>query len=94
VDRVTAIVGLPGFAAALTAAIILWIAANLLASLSGLRPVDPPPFVWLQGALTTGALYVATLVLTTQRREEKLSSQREQLLLELAILNDKMPQIL
>jgi uncharacterized membrane protein len=89
VDRVTALVGLPGFAAALTAAIVLWIAANLLASLFGLRPVDPPPFVWLQGALTTGALYVATLILTTQRREDKLSSQRAQLLLELAILNDK-----
>jgi uncharacterized membrane protein len=89
VDRLTALVGLPGFAAALTVAIVLWIAANLLASWFGLRPVDPPPFVWLQGALTTGALYVATLILTTQRREEKLSSQREQLLLELAILNDK-----
>jgi uncharacterized membrane protein len=65
VDRLTALVGLPGFAAALTAAIVLWIATNLLASLFGLRPVDPPPFVWLQGALTMGALYVATLILTT-----------------------------
>ena len=89
VDRLTALVGLPGFAAVLTGAIILWIASNMLADFFGFRPVDPPPFVWLQGALTTGALYVATLILTTQRREEKLSSQREQLLLELAILNDK-----
>jgi uncharacterized membrane protein len=89
VDRLTALVGLPGFAAVLTGAIILWIASNMLASFFGFRPIDPPPFVWLQGALTTGALYVATLILTTQRREEKLSSQREQLLLELAILNDK-----
>jgi uncharacterized membrane protein len=55
----------------------------------GLRPIDPPPFVWLQDAITTGAPYVATLILTTQRREEKLSSQREQLLLELAIANDQ-----
>jgi uncharacterized membrane protein len=55
----------------------------------GLWIVDPPPFVWLQGAITTGALYVAILILTTQRREEQLSSQREQLLLELAILNDQ-----
>jgi uncharacterized membrane protein len=89
-DRLTALVGLPGFAAALTAAIVLWIAANLLASWFGLRSVDPPlPFFWLQGALTTAALYVATLILTTQRREEKLSSQRAQLLRELAVLNDK-----
>ena len=89
VDRLTALVGLPGFVAALAIAIVLWIAANILAGLFGLRPVDPPPFVWLQGAITTGALFVATLILTTQRREEQLSSQREQLLLELTIVNDQ-----
>ena len=89
VDRLTALVGLPGFVAALMIAIVLWIAANILTGLFGLRPVDPPPFVWLQGAITTGALFVATLILTTQRREEQLSSQREQLLLELVILNDQ-----
>jgi uncharacterized membrane protein len=32
---------------------------------------------------------VAILILTTQRREEQLSSQRGQLVLELAILNDQ-----
>jgi uncharacterized membrane protein len=72
-----------------TIAIVLWISVNLLSGLFGLWPIDPPPFVWLQGAITTGALYVAILILTTQRREEQLSSQRGQLLLELAILNDR-----
>jgi uncharacterized membrane protein len=89
VDRLTALVGLPGFVAVLTIAIVLWITSNMLAIFFGFRAADPPPFVWLQGSLTTGALYVATLILTTQRREEKLSSQRGQLLLELAILNDQ-----
>jgi uncharacterized membrane protein len=89
VDRLTALVGMPGFVAVLTTVIALWIAINVLAGIIGLRPVDPPPFVWLQDVITTGALYVATLILTTQRREEKLSSQREQLLLELAIANDQ-----
>jgi uncharacterized membrane protein len=51
--------------------------------------IDPPPFVWLQGAITTGALYVALLILTTQRREDQFSTQRGQLMLELAILNDQ-----
>jgi uncharacterized membrane protein len=92
VDRLTALVGLPGFVAVLSTVIVLWIAINLLAGIIGLRPVDPPPFVWLQDAITTGALYVATLILTTQRREEKLSSQREQLLLEMAISNDQKCQ--
>ena len=89
VDRLTALVGMPGFVAVLTTAIVLWISLNIRAGIIGLKPVDPPPFVWLQDAITTAALYVATLILTTQRREEKLSSQREQLLLELAIANDQ-----
>jgi uncharacterized membrane protein len=89
VDRLTAIVGLPGFAAALTVSIALWVSGNVVARLLGLWVVDPPPFVWLQGAVTTGALYAAILILTTQRREEQLSSQRGQLMLELAILNDQ-----
>jgi uncharacterized membrane protein len=89
VDRLTAIVGLPGFAAALTISIVLWVSGNVVAKMVGLWVVDPPPFVWLQGAVTTGALYVAILILTTQRREEQLSSQRGQLMLELAIVNDQ-----
>jgi len=98
VDRITAIVGLPGFAAALTISIAFWVSANVVARALGLWVLDPPPFVWLQGVVTTGALYAAILILITQRREEQLSSQREQLLLELAILNDqkssKMIQLL
>jgi uncharacterized membrane protein len=89
VDRLTAVVGLPGFVAALTISMALWVSGNVVGRLLGLWVVDPPPFVWLQGAVTTGALYVAILILTTQRREEELSSQRGQLMLELAILNDQ-----
>jgi uncharacterized membrane protein len=79
---------LPGFVAALTISIALWVSANVLARLPGLWVEDPSPFVWLQGAVTTGALYVVILILTAQRRKEQLSSQRGQLRLELTILND------
>lgn len=89
VDRLTALLGRPAFTLVLTVMILCWIAANMLATYKGLKAIDPPPFVWLQGVLTAGALYVATLILTTQRREEKLSSQRGQLLLEMVILNDQ-----
>jgi uncharacterized membrane protein len=63
--------------------------ANVVATALGLWVLDPPPFVWLQCVVTTGTLYAAILILITQRREEQLSSQREQLLLESAILNDQ-----
>lgn len=70
-------------------AIVAWVGGNILIGWAGFRPADPPPFSWLQGALSMGALYVAALILTTQRREDQLAGQREQLILELAILNDQ-----
>ncbi len=78
---------MPGFVVVLTVAISLWMVVNVMAKVVGLRPIDLPPFAWLQGALGTLALYVAALILSTQRREDQLSSHREQLILELAILN-------
>jgi uncharacterized membrane protein len=89
VDRITALVGWPGFVALLAIGIGVWIAANLLARGLGVRPADPPPFFWLQGAITMCALLVATLILTTQRREEQLARHRSQLILEILLLNDQ-----
>jgi uncharacterized membrane protein len=89
VDRVTALLGWPGFVVTIVSAISLWIGANLLAARLGVTPVDPPPFVWLQGAVTAGALVVAALILTTQRREDQLATHRAQIILELAVLNDQ-----
>ena len=89
VDRLTAFVGWPGFVAALGLALLAWIAANLIAGWLGVRPFDPPPFSWLQSAASTGALLLAALILTTQRREDQLADHRAQLILELSILNDQ-----
>ena len=89
VDRLTALVGRPGFVAGLAVAILGWIMANLLAARLGHHPADPPPFVWLQGAITTAALFIAALILTTQRRQDQLADHRSQLILELTILNDQ-----
>jgi len=88
VDRLTALVGRPGFVAVIAAAITVWIAGNLAALGLGFPAPDPPPFFWLDGAASTGALLVAALILTTQRREDQLANHRAQLILELSILND------
>ena len=37
--------------------------------------------------MSLGALYIALLILTTQRRQERLAQHREQLTLELTILS-------
>ena len=39
--------------------------------------------------ITTGTLFIAVLILTTQRREDQLANHRLQLILELTILNDQ-----
>ena len=72
----------------MTAVVLLWIGANLLAVWFGVLPLDGP-FEWLQGAVTLLALYVTILILTTQQREDQLASYREQLTLELAILGEQ-----
>ena len=89
VDNVTALVGWPGFVALLAVAIGLWVAINLSLPLLHIRPFDSDHFAWLQVALATGAIFVAVLILTTQRRADQLSNHRSQLTLELVIMMDR-----
>jgi uncharacterized membrane protein len=88
-DRLTAFVGWPGFIAILTMAVGVWMATNLLAAHWGIKPLDAPPFAWLQMAASTSAIFVAVLILTTQRRADRLADHRSQLVLELVITTDR-----
>jgi uncharacterized membrane protein len=89
VDRMTALLGRPGFIGVLTVAVAAWIALNMLAAALGYRPIDPAPFQWLGGAVTLLSLYMVVLILATQRREDLLAQHRELLILELAILSEQ-----
>ena len=89
VDVLTALVGRPRFIGVLTVIVAGWIGFNLLVAAIGYRPIDPSPFPWLEGAISLVSLYVAVLILTTQRREDQLAQHREQLILELAILSEQ-----
>ena len=85
----TARAGRPQFIGLLTGVVIGWMALNLVAIGLGHAPLDGPPFNWLQGAIGLAALYMTSLILTTQRRDDQLAGMREQLTLELAILSEK-----
>ena len=87
VDSMTRVIGRPMFVGVLTGVVAVWIAGNLGGAWLGFRPWDRSPFSWLQGAVGLAALYVAALILTTQRREDQLASDREQLTLELTTLS-------
>ena len=89
IERVTKRAGRPAFLALLTVLVLGWITLNLGLMAFGRRPLDEPPFFWLQGAVTITALYMTVLILTTQRREDKLAGLRDQLTLELSILSEE-----
>ena len=89
VDRLTALAGRPSFIGALTCLTMLWLGGNLLGLWLGDVVIDPPPFPWFDGVVSLAALYIALLILTTQRRADTLAQHREQLTLELAILNEQ-----
>jgi len=88
-DRITALLGRPRFIGVLTVIAASWISLNLLAAALGYRPIDPPPFSWLGGAVSLVSLYMVILILATQQREYQLAQPREQLTLELAILSEQ-----
>ena len=89
IEQITRRAGSPAFIVVLAATIISWITLNLLLMTLGRTPVDAPPFFWLQGAVTLTALFMTVIILTTQRREDKLAGLRDQLTLELSILSEQ-----
>jgi uncharacterized membrane protein len=88
-DRMTALLGGPGFIGVLSVIVVGWMSVNLLAAALGFRPIDPPPFSGLGGAVSLMSLYMVVLILATQRREDQLAQHREQLILELARLSEQ-----
>ena len=89
VAAVAGFIGRPRFAGLIAVLIVLWVTANLAARTFGVRPLDKPPFGWLQIALAVLALFVTVFILISQRRDDELSELREQLTLELAMLADQ-----
>ena len=79
----------PDFIGMLIVIAAAWISLNLLVTAFGYRPIDPPPFSGLGGAVSLISLYMVVLILATQRREYQLAQLREQLTLELAILSEQ-----
>ena len=89
VERVTSLLGHPGFLIAVTVFVVVWISLNSVAPVLGYRPLDPPPFFWLTGFASLASLYLVVVIVTTQRRDDRLARHRELLTLELTILTEQ-----
>ena len=86
IDTITDHLGRPWGFIALVAVVALW--AGLTAWVTK-GSVEHPSFAWLELAATLAALFVAVLILVTQRRADQLDERRAQLTLELAMLADR-----
>jgi uncharacterized membrane protein len=86
VDRTTATAARPEFLIYVGAAAIVWIGANALMGHLGLAMPDAPPFPLLELFVSCAALFIAVLILASQRRADILANLRQQMTLEVALL--------
>jgi uncharacterized membrane protein len=89
IENVTNFLGRPRFLVIILAFVAAWIAVTLLLTKLGLRDFDPPPFTWLVGILSLGALLQATMILITQNRQNTMVERRTQLDLQVSLLIDQ-----
>lgn len=95
IEDITDFLGRPAFLFIILAFVSLWIIINVLLLKFGFSSFDPPPFIWLQGVLTLGALLQATMILITQNREDVMTERHTQLDLQVSlILDQKMSKLL
>jgi uncharacterized membrane protein len=89
VSRATSGIAQPATLILITIAIVGWVALNLALPEFGRTALDPFPFPLLSASVSTIALYLAAMILMTQRHEDEMARRREQITLELAILSEQ-----
>jgi Protein of unknown function (DUF1003) len=76
-DRITTLVGRPGFLGVLAIIVASWISLNLLAGALGYRPIDPPPFSGLEVAVSLASLFMVILILATSGAKTSLPNSTD-----------------
>jgi uncharacterized membrane protein len=89
VEQMTTLLGRVGSLLILAVAVAAWLGVNLLAAAFGYQAVDPPPFAALAGAAAVISVFLVVLILAAEQRADALGERRDQLTLELAILNER-----
>lgn len=86
-ERATELAGHPVTLSAIVGVTLIWLAAKSVEPRFGLSLIDPP--AWLDRALGLVSIYLALLILATQRRADRLAQRRDQLTLQLALVNER-----
>ncbi|MBK7781137.1 MAG: DUF1003 domain-containing protein [Ardenticatenia bacterium] len=89
VERATAALGRPAALYVTLAFVVCWVIAIELGRWLGLGYWDPWPYHVLQGLIGLAALVVATMVLITQNRQQKLSERHLHLDLQVNLLTEQ-----
>ena len=82
VSRATSGVAQPATLILITVAIAGWVTLNLVLPEFGRAALDPFPFPLLAAVVSTVSLYLAEMILITQRHDDELATRREQITLE------------
>lgn len=86
-DRATQLLGHPVTLIVIVSATLIWLFGKTIQPHFGLSLADPP--VWLDRAIGLTSIYLVLLILATQRRADRLARRRDQLTLELALVNEQ-----
>jgi uncharacterized membrane protein len=95
IEWVAAKLGRPSTTYGVFVLVAAWVALNLALAARGGRPLDPPPFFWLQGTLTLSSLLMMTIVLTTQARQTRHAEDRSRIDMQISLLSEaKMAKLI
>jgi uncharacterized membrane protein len=89
IERISAFLGSPSYFIFAIAFIVLWMLVNGWVAHVGSRPIDPPPFFWLQGVVSSNALLMTVAVLIRQNRMAKVAEHRAHLDLQINLLTEQ-----
>jgi uncharacterized membrane protein len=86
IEKVVAMLGRPVFLVVYVLVVGLWVVGNLAAPRMGMKPLDEPPFFWLQGFVTANSLLTTIVILIAQHRQSRLAERRAHLDLQVNLL--------
>jgi uncharacterized membrane protein len=89
IERVSAFCGSAAYFAGVVLFILIWAGANAWATRRGWHALDPPPFSWLQGIVSSNALLLTIAVLIRQNRMARLADHHAHLDLQINILTEQ-----
>jgi uncharacterized membrane protein len=89
IERISAIFGSPSYFVFSVAFIISWALVNAWGQHAGWRHVDPPPYSWLQGIVSSNALLITIAVLIRQNRMAQMAEHRSHLDLQINLLTEQ-----